>query len=288
MECVIITGLSGAGRSTVLKAFEDMDFFCVDNLPPVMATTFVKTCRDEAGIQRVAMVMDTRAGVFFDKIYDAVAELRASGIPCRILFLDTADDILIRRYKEVRRPHPMHPTNIAEGIAIERKRLARIREMADNVMDSTNLTMHQLMSAVTELYSQAGDNKTVPIIVSFGYKNGIPMDADMVFDVRFLPNPYYVEDLRPHSGLTGPVQQYVFAKPYAKDFLNKVYGLLSELMPYYAAEGKRQIVLAIGCTGGMHRSVAMAAALHQRFLDAGYNAVVIHRDIQKDAYLKAN
>ena len=279
MECVIITGLSGAGRSTALKAFEDMNYFCVDNLPPVMATALVNTCREENTVERIAMVMDTRSGVFFEKIYDAVAQLREDDVQCSILFLDTADDVLIRRYKEVRRPHPMHQTSIAEGIAEERRRLKRIREMADHILDSTNLTGHQLVSTVTELYSEQSGKYPVPMFVSFGYKYGIPMDADLVLDVRFLPNPYYVEELRPKTGLCSEIQEYVFSTQEALEFLKKTQEYLLYLLPRYATEGRRQVVIAIGCTGGKHRSVASAQRLYEWSLAQGYRSVVIHREL---------
>ena len=207
MECVIITGLSGAGRSSALRTFEDLGFFCVDNMPPMMAASFVKTCMEEETVKKVALVIDTRAGIFFDKVYDAIEEMKKLGVDCQVLFLDTADDVLIRRYKETRRKHPMNAINVTEGIATERRVLSRLKDMAKYVVDTSNITARQLQEMLQEMFAGGGDGVTI-VIVSFGYKNGIPLDADLVFDVRFLPNPYYIEELKKKNGLTAEVPTY--------------------------------------------------------------------------------
>lgn len=287
MECVIITGLSGAGRSSALRTFEDLGFFCVDNMPPMMAASFVKTCMEEETVKKVALVIDTRAGIFIDKVYDAIEEMKKLGVDCQVLFLDTADDVLIRRYKETRRKHPMNAINVTEGIATERRVLSRLKDMAKYVVDTSNITARQLQEMLQEMFAGGGDGVTI-VIVSFGYKNGIPLDADLVFDVRFLPNPYYIEELKKKNGLTAEVHDYVFSFPQTQEFMEMLTNMITYLAPFYRIEGKYQVVVAIGCTGGMHRSVAVSDELYRRLLSAGMGAVIVHRDIDKDLYIKSH
>ncbi len=284
MRCIIVTGVSGGGRTLALRQLEDMGYFCVDNMPPQMISTMVSLCLSEQRIQKVAVVVDTRAGVFFDHIYQAMEEIQQMGVDCDLLFLETADEVLIRRYKESRRRHPMNPTNITDGIAKERQRLRRLRDMSRYVVDTTNLMPRQLGDTLWGMFAEnAQRDRILPIIISFGYKNGIPLNADLVFDVRFLPNPHYDAALRPHSGLEKPVRDFVYGHEATRAFEDKLVDMLLYLLPHYQKEGKYQIVIAIGCTGGQHRSVAMAEGLHVQLERRGVKSVVQHRDIGKDA-----
>ena len=284
MRCVIVTGMSGGGRTLALRQLEDMGYFCVDNLPPQMLSTMVSLFLGEKHIQKVAVVVDTRAGVFFDHIYQAIDELENMGVQCDLLFLETADEILIRRYKESRRRHPMNPTDVTNGIAKERQWLGLLREKARYIVDTSNLTPRQLGDTLWGMFGEhAQRDKILPIIISFGFKNGIPMNADLVFDVRFLPNPFYDPALRPLSGKQEAIRKYVYGFEVTRVFEDKLVELLLYLLPHYQKEGKYQVVIAIGCTGGMHRSVALAEGLHNRLLQNKVESVVQHRDIGKDA-----
>ena len=270
MRCVLVTGLSGAGRSTALRQLEDMGYFCVDNLPPQMMATFISMCQCE-DIEKVALVVDSRTRMFFADIY-------------KILYLETADEVLIRRYKETRRKHPMGTNTIMQGIAVERQRLGELRNMAQHIIDTSTMSAKQLSEMLWGLFSDEHKRDTIlPVIVSFGFKNGIPLDADLVFDVRFLPNPFYDPALRPMSGLDAPVRNYVYDHEQTRLFEDKLVDLLEMLLPYYQQEGKYQLVVAIGCTGGQHRSVAVAESLYRRLTNDKIQCVVQHRDIGKDA-----
>jgi len=226
--------------------------------------------------------------VFFKDMDKAIDEVQAMGVECDILYLETNDEVLIRRYKESRRKHPMHTLNIAEGIAIERKLMQHVRERAVHIVDTSLLTSRQLGDMLWAMYADAGHEKElVPVVVSFGFKNGIPLDADLVFDVRFLPNPFYIAELKDLSGLDREVRDYVFSFPQTQSFMQKVYDMIKELLPYYREEGKYQLVIAIGCTGGRHRSVAVAEQLYQTLIEDGIRSVVQHRDRIKDVVLRA-
>lgn len=281
MRCVIITGLSGAGRSQTLHQFEDMGYFCVDNLPPQMLVTFIQMCMNES-LERVAVVVDTRARVFFNNIYKAIEDIKAMDVECDVLYLETSDEVLIRRYKETRRKHPMNSLSLATGISEERKKLSRLREMAKNIIDTSNLKTRQLAEIINSTYGDKDRNELLPVIVSFGYKNGIPLDADLVFDVRFMPNPFYKLELKELSGKDKAVLDYLNSFEYTKVFMKKIYSLLKELLPFYKEEGKYQLVIAIGCTGGRHRSVAVSEMLHEMFKNDGIFSIVQHRDFSKD------
>ena len=283
MRCVIITGLSGAGRSLALRQFEDMGYFCVDNMPPQMMTTFASMC-NEHNIDKAALVVDTRVGVFFDSIYEAMDEMEQMGVECEVLYLETADDVLIRRYKESRRKHPMNPTSIMQGIEQEKEMLAKLRGMARYVLDTSALSPKQFSEQIWGLFAEeARRDKLLPVIVSFGYKNGIPLDADLAFDVRFLPNPYYVPELRAFNGTQQAIREFVYSYEQTRVFEQKLVEMILYLLPYYQEEGKFQLVIGIGCTGGMHRSVALAEGLQRRLKENGIYSVVQHRDIRKDA-----
>lgn len=283
MRCVLVTGLSGAGRSTALRQLEDMGYFCVDNLPPQMMATFISMCQCE-NIEKVALVVDSRTRMFFADIYKAMDDLKNMGVQMEILYLETADEVLIRRYKETRRKHPMGTNTIMQGIAVERQRLGELRNMAQHIIDTSTMSAKQLSEMLWGLFSDEHKRDTIlPVIVSFGFKNGIPLDADLVFDVRFLPNPFYDPALRPMSGLDAPVRNYVYDHEQTRLFEDKLVDLLEMLLPYYQQEGKYQLVVAIGCTGGQHRSVAVAESLYRRLTNDKIQCVVQHRDIGKDA-----
>ncbi len=283
MHCIIVTGMSGGGRTLALRQLEDMGYFCVDNIPPQMIGTLISMCMQEKQIEKAAVVVDTRAGIFFDNIYQAIDDMEKMGVQCDLLFLETADEVLIRRYKESRRRHPMDPNNIASGIAKERQLLRRLRAQARYVVDTSYLQPRQLRDELWGMFSPGQRDVLLPIIVSFGYKNGLPLDADLVFDARFLPNPYYDPDLRQFSGLDHQIRDFVYGYDVTQAFEDKLMDMLVYLMPYYQKEGKYQLVIGIGCTGGMHRSVAVAESLHDRLDKAGIYSVVQHRDIGKDA-----
>lgn len=288
MRLVIVTGLSGAGRTLALRQLEDMNYFCVDNLPPQMIDTFINMCNEEEHVTKAAIVVDTRAGVFFDSIYKVIDTLSENGdTEVDILFMETSDDVLIRRYKETRRSHPMDGMNIGEGVAKERNLLAELKERATHIIDTTALSTRQLSELLWGMFSDnTRRNEILPIVVSFGFKNGIPLDADLVFDVRFLPNPFYIPDLKTHNGAEKSVRDYVFSFPQTNEFVNKLMDMLRFLMPHYRTEGKYQLVIAIGCTGGMHRSVAVAEEVHSRLQQSDPRAVIQHRDIKKDLQIE--
>lgn len=283
---VVITGLSGAGKSHAAHVFEDMGFFCVDNLPPALVPRFAElVMRAHDRFEGVALVIDVRSGEFFDAIPDALRFLDSRGIRYQILFLDASDEALVRRFKETRRKHPLTPTgSVPEGIRAERRRLEAIRERADKVIDTTQMTPQMLRDEIRALFAPSGEtSKTLGIgVVSFGYKHGVPTDADLVFDVRFLPNPHYVEALRARPGTDEEVRRYVMRWPQAQGFRQRLEEMVSFLLPQFVAEGKSHLTIAIGCTGGRHRSVVFAQELVTFLRAQGYEAHVRHRDIEKE------
>ena len=282
MHCIIVTGMSGGGRTLTLRQLEDMGYFCVDNIPPQMIGTLITACLHEQQIDKAAVVVDTRAGIFFDNVYQAIEDMEKMGVQCDLLFLETSDDVLIRRYKESRRRHPMDPNDIASGIAKERMLLSRLRTQARYVIDTSELLPRQLRDLLWGMFSPGERDIILPIIISFGYKNGLPLDADIIFDARFLPNPYYDPNLRQYSGLDQQIRDYVYGYEVTGAFEDKLLDMLVYLLPHYQKEGKYQLVIGIGCTGGMHRSVAVAEGLHERLEKLGIYSVVQHRDIGKD------
>ncbi|HBS59625.1 MAG TPA: RNase adapter RapZ [Firmicutes bacterium] len=285
VQLVIITGMSGAGKTQVVRCMEDLGFFCVDNLPPMLIPKFADLCAQSEGkVNKIALVVDIRGGEFFDTLHQVLEELHQKKFHYDIVFLEAADETLIRRYKESRRRHPLAlQGRLLEGIRREREKLAGLRQRATQIIDTTNLTTAQLRSAIESVFAETGEIDKMPItIVSFGYKFGIPLDADLVFDVRFLPNPFYVEALRSFSGCEPSVREYIWKWPITQKFLEKMHDLVDFLIPHYVKEGRRQLIIAIGCTGGMHRSVAMANALYELLRKQGYNVFVEHRDIPKN------
>lgn len=277
---LIITGMSGAGKTQVTRTLEDLNFFCIDNLPAALIPKFAELCR-QTSEQNVALVVDIRGGKFFDKLLHVLEEMEASGQKYELLFLDASDETLVRRYKETRRRHPLGSGNeLLKNIASERNFLSSIREKATRVIDTSNLTTAQLKQTIIDLFCEKTQKERFNIIVrSFGFKHGLPLDSDMVLDVRFLPNPFYVEELRPLTGNDAPVADFICRYPQTFQYLQLEEQLLDFLVPQYVNEGKSQLVISVGCTGGQHRSVFVANKLYDHLRTQGYNVEVTHRDI---------
>lgn len=276
---LIVTGMSGAGKTQACKVLEDIGFFCVDNLPAPLISRFAElTVQSEGNINKVCLVVDLRGESFLDGIDDALAYLRSLGIHYQIVFLEASDEALVRRFKETRRTHPQSTDgNLLSGIHKEREKLAHLREMADLTIDTTNYTNKHLRDQVLTHWSNDRSHMSVGI-TSFGFKFGVPIDADIIMDVRFVTNPYYVPELRELTGRDPAVSDYIFAHEEAVRFLDHFTSLLLELLPHYMNEGKSHLAVGIGCTGGQHRSIAMAIALGKRLEEAGYPVMVNHRD----------
>jgi len=290
LEIVVVTGLSGAGRTTAMHCLEDMGFFCVDNLPAKLIPLFANLCGSTEGhISRAALTIDVREGHFFEDVFTALDELVASGFDYRVLFLDASDGSLIRRYSATRRTHPLAGEGeaVAEGISREREMISRLRERATWIVDTSNLTEHELKARLKEKMGEKlglGEESKWPLAVhvtSFGFKYGVPMDSDMVLDVRFLPNPNYVKELKPLTGMHEEVSRFVLEREETKEFLNKILDLLCYLLPQYTKEGKVYLTISLGCTGGRHRSVALAEQIGSFLREKQYVAHVRHRDVTK-------
>ena len=285
-EFVVVTGMSGAGRSTAAAALEDTGWFVIDNLPAGLIMKMVEMVdRPGSGIERVALVIG-RGGAntgteYFDDLPDVLDELRGTGRRVRIVFLDASDDVLVRRYEGTRRRHPLPARGVEESIAVERKLLEPVRERADLIVDTGELNANQLRARILEAFGAEDAPQMQTSVISFGYKHGLPLDVDIVFDCRFLPNPFWVEELRPFSGLDDPVRDYVLNKPESVAFLEKVDDLLTSTLPAFVREGKSYLTIAMGCTGGRHRSVALAEALAERLGRHGQLVSVYHRDIER-------
>ena len=286
MEFLIITGLSGAGKSRAADVLEDLEYYCVDNMPVALMPRFAELCRDAHGrYEKVALVTDVRERDGFGELLSTLDELQAmEGCTVRILYMDADLRTLVRRYKESRRPHPLagRGVTLEQAVAREEELLAPIKARADVVLNSSQLTLGQLQSRMFSLFAGVGQKRELQVTaMSFGYKHGIPLDADLVFDVRFLPNPFYVESLRPLSGLDKPVSDFVFSYSQTGEFMDMLLKLLDFLIPHYVEEGKVNLVVAVGCTGGRHRSVAIANALRAGLEEKGVACVNVHRDIDK-------
>ena len=285
-QLVIITGMSGAGKTIAVQSFEDMGFFCVDNLPPVLIPKFAELIEQSKGkIGKVALVIDLRGREFFDALSESLNYLKENyTIQYEILFLDATDAVLVQRYKESRRRHPLAPNGLPlDGIRLERKMLEDLKGNATQVIDTSNLKPQQLKEAIVNRFTNLRPERITINIISFGFKYGIPIDADLIFDVRFLPNPHYIEQLRPHTGQDPAVYEYVMKWPETQEFLAKLLDLLQFLIPHFIKEGKSQVVIGIGCTGGKHRSVAISEYLG-KMLGTGEDEVVrvYHRDAERD------
>lgn len=279
MRFVIITGLSGAGRTLALRIFEDHGYFCVDNLPPALIPKFAELCR-QTRKNKIALVMDIRGGDFFDHLFESLKGLKNMGYSYQILFLDASDEVLIKRYKESRRRHPLAlEKRIIDGINLERKKLEPLKATANVIIDTSFKTPAQLKDEIVRRFIEAEKEEGLLInLVSFGFKQGLPLDADLVFDVRFLPNPFYVESLRMLTGNDSKVREYVMNCPESRKFLEKLTDLLEFLIPCYIREGKSQLVIAVGCTGGKHRSVTIVNELASLLREKGHKVIVEHRD----------
>jgi UPF0042 nucleotide-binding protein len=281
-QLVILTGLSGSGKGSVLKTFEDLGFYCVDNLPVALIPVFSELYDEGRGeIERAALLVDAREGEQIEKLpvfYRALA----SDHPATLVFIEASDEALLRRFSETRRPHPLgRDLSIAEGIREERRRMAPIRRLADVVIDTTKFNVHELRQFIIDRFQNPGRRPLLVSVVSFGFRYGIPADADLVFDVRFLPNPHFVPRLRPLSGKDTRVARYIRSFPQTNEFLRRTESLLTYLIPHYIREGKSYLTVAIGCTGGRHRSVALAEVIRRAIQEEGYAAKVVHRDLDK-------
>lgn len=279
MQIVVVTGLSGAGKTVALNCLEDLGYYCIDNMPPALMEDFLNLLRNtNQNISKAAICIDARAGEFyagFDQILEKLTDAE-----CRILFLEASDVTLIRRFNETRRTHPLSPGNVRNGIALEKELLAHAREIADNVIDTSNLKSSNLNEIIRDILSDDKDENTFIInMTSFGYKHGIPMETDLVFDMRFIPNPYYVPELKELTGNDRAVSDYVLKSEPAQTFIAKMVPLLEDMIPAYAHEGKYHLNVACGCTGGHHRSVAMANELSRILEGKGYKVTLVHRDI---------
>ncbi len=286
MNLVIVTGMSGAGKSQAIKCLEDMDFYCVDNMPPVLIPKFAEICYSSKGkIENAALVIDSRGGEMFKEIPSVLEELSSKNIVPEILFIEASDEVLIKRYKETRRKHPLSQDGkIIDGINRERILLSSLRKHATHIIDTSKLKTNQLKEELINIFvGQSGAERITIDVMSFGFKYGIPADADLVFDVRFLPNPFYIEELKYHTGLEKSVQDFVCGWPQTVEFMKKLYDMVEFLLPYYLEEGKSQLVIAIGCTGGMHRSVTMAEKLYDKIKESGRRVIKHHRDLENDS-----
>lgn len=284
LEVIIITGLSGAGRSEAVRCFEDMGYFCIDNLPPSFINNLVELFSlPDSKVKKVALVCDVRGRQYFQSLTKILDGLEKRGVRKQILFLEATDDSLVKRFKETRRRHPLSlEGQIIDGIDREREMLQVLRGMADMIIDTSNLEIHQLRDELRTSFLGAEKQRALMITVtSFGYKFGLPLDADLVIDVRFLPNPHYVARLRSQTGEDKAVRRFVLGRKETKVFLDKLLDLLIFLIPYYIAEGKTHLLMAIGCTGGAHRSVSIAEEVAKFLLKKGYDVTLRHRDIEK-------
>ena len=290
MRIVIVTGISGAGKSTALKMLEDAGYFCVDNLPVPLLPKFMEMLiLPGSEYTKVGLGIDIRSSQKFGQLRETLETLRKKDVKFEILFLDASDEALIKRYKETRRSHPLAGDGrVDKGIDEERRRTIFLKQQADYIIDTSQMLTRELRSEILKIFVENKNYKNLYVtILSFGFKYGIPGDADLVFDVRFVPNPYYIQDLRPMSGNDAPVRDYVMSSETARKFLDKLVDMVQFLIPNYVAEGKNQLVIGIGCTGGKHRSVTLANALYYALeQEEGYGLKIEHRDIEKDARVK--
>jgi UPF0042 nucleotide-binding protein len=281
-DYLLITGMSGAGRSTTADALEDSGWYVIDNMPPSLLTEVVDVVgAPGSGQDRVALVIGRSGGAQVEQALPAVDHLRASGHQVRIIYLDAPDHVLVRRFEGTRRRHPFGGSNVEDAISDEREQLRALRDRADMVLDTGELNVNQLRARVTALFGDSSEHRMQTSVVSFGYKHGVPMDADVVFDCRFLPNPHWQDDLRPLSGLDAPVREYVLAQPDTTALLDRLDSLWELVLPGYEAEGKSYLTIAFGCTGGRHRSVVVAEEVARRLSETGTELTVFHRDVER-------
>ena len=284
MELLIISGMSGAGKSKASAVLEDMDYYCVDNLPVALIPKFTELCFSTRGYEHVALVTDIRSQENFDQLFDVLRELDGMGVSHKILYMEASVPTIVKRYKETRRKHPLDHDgkNISAAVEREIRLLQPVKDMSDYTIDTTGLTLGQMQSRVHDIFRAVGEERRFHVnVISFGFKHGVPIDADLVFDVRFLPNPYYVSELRELRGTDAPVRDYVFQFDLTREFMKKLDDMVEFLIPNYIEEGKNNLVICIGCTGGHHRSVAVAQALTEDLCAAGFWAECVHRDFTK-------
>ena len=288
MRFIIVTGLSGAGKSEATNALEDMGYFCVDNLPPKLIKKFAEVCKQSKGsIDKVALVMDIRGGIFFDDLFESLSELSKEQFQYEILFLDTSDEVLVKRFKEKRRSHPLAPGGrVIIGIELERQKLRDVKDKADVIIDTSKYAIKDLREEMARKFGdkEMPEKQMAITILSFGFKYGIPVDSDLVFDVRFIPNPFYIPELKPFSGNDEPVKNYVMEQTETQTFLQKANDMFEFLIPNYQKEGKRQLIISIGCTGGRHRSVAIANSIYETLRANNHDVYIEHRDIKEDVH----
>ena len=289
MRFVMVTGMSGAGKSSVLKMLEDMGYFCVDNLPIQLIPKFSQLAVESIStIDKVALGVDIRSGQNLEQLGDILINFEENNLPYEILFLDANTEVLVKRYKETRRTHPLaREGRVDKGIELERERLKFLKKRANYIIDTSMLLIRELKAEIDKIFLEDGEYQNfIVTVLSFGFKYGIPSDSDLVFDVRFLPNPYYIPELKPQTGNDQPVYDYVMKAPQAVEFLEKLEDMLTFLIPNYIIEGKNQLVVSIGCTGGKHRSVTLANAITKQLKKLSYGVKVEHRDIEKEALRK--
>ncbi|MGI6514620.1 MAG: RNase adapter RapZ [Syntrophomonadales bacterium] len=282
IKALVITGLSGAGKTQAANCLEDLGYFCVDNLPPALIPKFTELSSQSEGVKNVAFVVDVRGGKFFNDLFRALEELSAQGVNYDILFLEAGDEVLIRRFKESRRRHPLQDSKpLPEAIKLEKQMLEELRGQADTIIDTSSLNVHQLKEELVRLYSEGEAGLITITVFSFGFKFGLPLDSDLVFDVRFLPNPKYVDELSHRTGEDPRVISYVMEPRVTRSFLRRLMNFLKFLLPHYVGEGKSNLVMAIGCTGGQHRSVVVADYVGNEVRRMGYRTIIKHRDLDK-------
>ena len=280
---IILTGLSGAGKSWAIKCFEDLGYYCVDNLPAMLIPRFAELCAHSTRpIARIALGVDIREREYLHAIVDVLAELRGAGHQTEVLFLEASEESLVRRYHETRRRHPVPAATLLDGIREEKKLLGNLRELADRVIDTSRMTVHELRRELMEIYGESGTPGLHVNLLSFGYKFGVPYDADLVFDCRFLPNPFFVERLKAHDGRVPAVRQYVVEQPEGRELVARLQDLIGYLLPRYQKEGKAYLTVAIGCTGGRHRSVALVEELKAFVESREIPVQVTHRDVDRE------
>ena len=285
MKFVIITGMSGAGKSQAIRIFEDIGYYCIDNMPPQLISKVAEVVsQSDSGLNKLAFAIDTRSGSMFSELCSNIDEFESTNGKCEILFLDADSQELVKRYKESRRSHPLSNTSVLEGIETERELVKDIRSRSSYIVDTSNMRPKQLREYITTVFAEGVNEKNAISVnvMSYGFKYGIPMDADLVFDVRFLPNPFYIPELKAKTGLDKEVSDYVMSFDVSKEFSTRLNEMIGFLLPHYITEGKSTLVIAVGCTGGKHRSVTIACELTKYLTDNGYNTFATHRDINKD------
>ena len=284
MKILIVTGMSGAGKSSAIRVLEDIGYYCVDNMPPALLSPFIEVCQSTGKMDKIALVIDLRGGDLFNQLFESLNELTQLKIEYEIIFLDATDQSLVKRYKETRRNHPLaEGGTIMAGIRKERNLLSEVRNRAKYIIDTTSLKPSQLRDEMHSILMDDKEYKGLVVnVISFGFKNGIPLDVDLVFDVRFLPNPYYENALKHKTGMNKEVQDFVMGFKQTRQFLEKLEDMIQFLIPHYIEEGKNQLIIAIGCTGGKHRSVTIVEEVGKFLKEANYRVAISHRDYLKD------